>query len=93
MPITTRTVAKGIPPRLHEPKPTAKSGTSKPKKSGKRVASESESESESEEELVKKKTKRKKRQRVSHDPSVSKPRKSNGRGSRGSRSVRIRQAS
>jgi len=70
MPITTRTVAKGIPPRLHEPKPTAKAGTSKPKKSGKRVASESESESESEEEPVKKKTKGKKRQRVDSGPEV-----------------------
>jgi hypothetical protein len=68
MPITTQTVAKGIPPRLHEPKCMAKATktvTSKPQKSGKRAASESESESESEDsEPVKKKTNRKKRQRV-----------------------------
>ena len=64
------TVAKGIPPRLHEPKSTAKARTSKPKKSGKRVASESESESDlSKEELVKK-TKGKKRQRIDSGPEV-----------------------
>ena len=64
MPITTRTVSKGIPPKLHKPKTRAKARTSKPKKSGKRVASESDSESESEEELVKKKMKHKKQPRV-----------------------------
>lgn len=68
MPLTTRTVAKGIPPRLHQPKSKGKAAnarTSKPKKSGKRAASESELESESEDsEPVKKKTNRKKRQRV-----------------------------
>src|SRR5271155_4545758 len=74
MPITTRTVAEGIQPRLHKPKPTAKAaktGTSKPQKSGKRAASESESESESEESVpVKKKTKHTKRQRVDVVPEV-----------------------
>ena len=74
MPITTRTVAKGIPPRLHEPKRMAKATktvTSKPQKSGKWAASESESESESDEsEPVKKKTKCTKRQRVNVGPDV-----------------------
>ena len=64
MPITTRTVAKGIPPRLHKPKTLAKAGTSKPKQSKKRVASDSELENESEEDPVKKKTKGKKRLHV-----------------------------
>jgi len=51
MPITTRTIAKGVPPRVHETKGKAKAkpqakqaNTTKP--SRKRVASESESESE-----------------------------------------------
>ena len=67
MPITTRTIAKGIPPQLHQPKSMAKAantGTSKPKKSGKRVASESESESASEDSEPVKKTKHKKRQHI-----------------------------
>jgi len=49
MPITTRTIAKGVPPRVHEPKGKAKAkpqakqaNTTKP--SRKRVASESKSE-------------------------------------------------
>jgi len=67
MPITTRTVAMGIPPRLHQPKSmakAAKAGTSKPKKSGKRVASESESESASEDPEPVKKTKHKSWQHI-----------------------------
>jgi hypothetical protein len=57
MPLTTRTVAKGIPPRVHMPKPTAKTdgkprkesnGTKnkkkETKKSKKRAASDDESE-------------------------------------------------
>jgi hypothetical protein len=55
MPITTQTIAKGIPPRLHQPKPShkAKKGKSNTratiKSSCKRVAiSDSDEESESE---------------------------------------------
>ena len=52
MPLTTRNIAKkGIPPRLHEPKTTAKTankGISKPKQTRKRVASDSESDSDAE---------------------------------------------
>jgi hypothetical protein len=49
MPITTRTIAKGVPPRVHEPKGKAKprvkkANTSTAKPSLKRVASESEDE-------------------------------------------------
>ena len=67
MPIITRTVAKGIPPRLHQPKSmenAANVRTSKPKKSRKQVASESESESVSKDSEPVKKTKCKKRQRI-----------------------------
>ena len=67
MPIITRTLTKGIPPQLHQPKSMANAAnmqTSKPKKSGKWVASESESESASEDSEPVKKMKHKKRQRI-----------------------------
>ena len=49
MPITTRTIAKGVPPRVHEPKGKAKAKrqakqAKNTKPSRKRVASDSESE-------------------------------------------------
>jgi len=49
MPITTRTIAKGVPPRVHEPKGKAKprvnqANTTTTKPSRKRVPSESEGE-------------------------------------------------
>ena len=69
MPLTTWNIAKGIPPRLHEPKTTAKTankGISKPKQTRKRVASNSESDSNAEDpELVAKKSKDKKQWHVS----------------------------
>jgi hypothetical protein len=58
MPITTRTVAKGIPPRLHEPKLTHKlkkgKGNKKPstKGSNKKRAAASDSEEDEEEEPI-----------------------------------------
>ena len=61
MTITTRTIALGIPPRLHQPKPTKASGTKATKtdkKNQKRVASESDkddSSSDKSEPRVKKK--------------------------------------
>ena len=68
MPLTTRNIAKGIPPRLHEPKTTAKTankGISKPKQMRKQVASDSKLDSDAEDpELVAKKSKDKKRRRV-----------------------------
>ena len=69
MPLTTRNIAKGIPPRLHEPKTTAKTankGISKPKQVRKWVASDSKLDSDAEDpELVAKKSKDKKRRCVS----------------------------
>lgn len=52
MTITTRTVACGIPPRLHQPKPTKASSTkaAKPKQSQKRVATESDEDESSSDE-------------------------------------------
>src|SRR6266545_3658530 len=44
MPITTRTIAKGVPPRVHKPKGKAKQQTKQAHTSRKRVASESEGE-------------------------------------------------
>jgi len=66
--ITTWTIAKGIPPRLHEPKSTAKTankGISKVKQTRKQVASESEPASDAEDsEPARKKGRDKKWQHV-----------------------------
>ena len=72
MTITTRTIALGIPPRLHQPKPTKASGTKAiktNKKNQKRVASESDkddSSSDKSEPRVKKK-RRKEQNKVLDD--------------------------
>jgi len=61
MPITTRTIAKGIPPRLHQSKPSqnvkkGKCNTSATIKRGcKRVSRSNSDEEESEPELIRKK--------------------------------------
>jgi hypothetical protein len=78
MPITTRTVALGIPPRLHEPNPKAKPGSMKPTKSKvttskKRAASESDGDNEEEESVSEdlepvKKKKARKRQHIDTGP-------------------------
>jgi len=51
MTITTQKVAHGIPPRLHQPKPTKASSTkaAKPKQGKKRVATESDEDESSDE--------------------------------------------
>ena len=65
MPIVTRTVAKGIPPRLHESKPKHKGRKSHTtsRQTKKRNATSSDSESESEQSEPKKK-RTKKRQHI-----------------------------
>jgi len=74
MTITTRTIAKGVPPRLREPKPTAKAAkngtTGKSKTAKKRVASESESESEDSEPVKKKKARNKKQRYIDSDEEI-----------------------
>jgi len=70
MTITTRKIALGIPPRLHQPKPTKASGTKATKtnkKNQKRVASESDEDDSSsdESELRVKKKRRKEQNKVS----------------------------
>jgi hypothetical protein len=61
MPITTRTIAKGIPPRVHQPKQSHKGKKAKKdtrattKSSRKRVATSESDESESESEPMRKK--------------------------------------
>jgi len=68
MPITTRTITKGIPPRLHEPKSTAKTankGISKVKQTRKQVASMSQPASDAEDsEPARKKGRDKKQQHI-----------------------------
>jgi DTHCT (NUC029) region len=64
MPLKTRTIAKGIPPRLHQPKTKGKPHT----KTKKRPVSESESEDSDSEPLpVKKKARKKKKQHLNSD--------------------------
>ena len=65
MPIVTRTVAKGIPPRLHESKPKHKGrqAHTTSRQTKKRNATSSDSKSESEQSEPKKK-RTKKRQRI-----------------------------
>jgi len=58
MTATTRTIAKGIPLRVHDPKPKGNATTSKPKKIQQRTASESEDS----EPMKKQRGKKKKRQ-------------------------------
>jgi len=78
MPITTRTIAKGVAPRLHQPKPTkkhSKKTVPKPKKSHKRVASDSdeeESDSTDSEPRVKKKHTKQQRQSSEDEVEVNK---------------------
>jgi hypothetical protein len=70
MPIVTRTVAKGIAPRVREPNPKPKAKKKKPARKPKQVSSESESESE--EEPVKRR-KRKRQRMESVDEKVEAP--------------------
>jgi len=71
MTITTRTIALGIPPRLHQPKPTKTSSTKATKtnkKNQKRVATESDKDDSSDESEPRVKKKRCKEQsKVSDD--------------------------
>jgi hypothetical protein len=67
MPIVTRTVALGIPPRVHEPNPKPKAKASRNRKKSKRVSKQVASESESESEESEPTTKKNKRRRVDSD--------------------------
>jgi uncharacterized protein with WD repeat len=58
MPTVTRTVAKGIAPRVREPNPGPKAKKKKPARKRKQVSSESESESEESEPVKRRKRKR-----------------------------------
>ena len=66
MTITTRTVARGIPPRLHQPKPTKASGTkaANHKQGQKRVATESDEDDSSSDESEPRVKKKRCKQRV-----------------------------